>query len=170
MSAQITLTYSSVWPYLYCASVHCFILPLIHNFSPAYKAMIAKSGDDKPRFSFAKQAGTDNYKKWVREMWYFLESIGLWDHTLLDIENPKPVSIILKGEDLKDDAKLEHQEKCADKIYAWTKNNAKCKDYISCMCLGHIQQEFQAVKTDWLAHNFWEWLKKRYTLQNTVSK
>ncbi len=38
------------------------------------------------------------------------------------------------------------------------------------MSLGHIQQEFQAVKTDWLAHDLWEWLKKRYTLQNTASK
>lgn len=41
---------------------------------------------------------------------------------------------------------------------------------MGCICLGHIQQEFQAVKTDWLAHNLWEWLKKRYTLQNTPSK
>ena len=38
------------------------------------------------------------------------------------------------------------------------------------MCLGHIQQEFQAVSTNWTAHALWEWLKKRYTLQNTASK
>ena len=38
------------------------------------------------------------------------------------------------------------------------------------MCLGHIQQEFQALKTKWLAHKLWKWLKKRYTLQNTTSK
>ena len=131
---------------------------------------MGKSGDDEPGFFFAKLAGADNYKKWAREMRYSLESAGLWDHTLSDQENPKPVAIILKGEDLEDDAKLERQEKRADKIHAWTKNNVKCKRYIGCMCLGHIQQESQAVKTDWLAHNLWEWLKKRYTLQNTASK
>lgn len=36
------------------------------------------------------------------------------------------------------------------------------------MWLGHIQQEFQAVKADWPAHDLWEWLKKGYTLQNTA--
>ena len=131
---------------------------------------MGKSGDDEPGFSFAKLAGADNYKKWAREMRYSLESAGLWDHTLSDEENPKPVAIILKGEALNDDAKLERQEKRADKILAWTKNNVKCKGYIGRMCLGHIQQEFQAVKTDWLAHDLWEWLKKRYILQNTASK
>lgn len=75
-----------------------------------------------------------------------------------------------KDKDLEDDAKLERQEKRADKIIAWTKNNVKCKGYIGRMCLSHIQQEFQAVKTDWLAHDLWEWLKKRCTLQNTASK
>ncbi len=38
------------------------------------------------------------------------------------------------------------------------------------MCLGHIQQEFQTVKTDWLPNNLWEWLKKRYPLQNIAIK
>ena len=100
----------------------------------------------------------------------FSRVAGLWDHTLSDKENPKPVVIVLKGEDLKDDAKLERQEKRADKIIAWSKNNVKCKSCIGRMCLGNIQQEFQAVNTDWLAHDLWEWLKKRYTLQNTASK
>ena len=87
-------------------------------------------------------------------MRYSLESIGLWDYTLSDTENPKPVLIILKGEDLKNDAKLECQAKHADKIHAWTKNNVKCKGYIGRMCLSHLQQKFQAVKTDWLVHDF----------------
>lgn len=103
-------------------------------------------------------------------MRYSLESAGLSYHTLSDEENPKPVAIVLKDKDLEDDAKLERQEKRGDKIIAWTKNNIKCKVYIGRMCLGHIQQEFQAVKTDWAAHNLWEWLKKMYTLQNTPSK
>ncbi len=38
------------------------------------------------------------------------------------------------------------------------------------MCLGHIEQKFQTIKTDWSAQDFWEWWKKRYTLQNTASK
>ena len=38
------------------------------------------------------------------------------------------------------------------------------------MCLGHIQQEFQTAKTDWLVHYLRECLKKRYTLQNIPSK
>ncbi len=131
---------------------------------------MGKSGDDEPGFSFAKLAGADNYKKWAREMRYSLESAGLWDHTLPDKENPQPVAIILKDKELEDDVKIERQEKRADKIIAWTKNNVKCKGYIGRMCLGHIQQEFQAVITDWLAHDLWEWLKKRYTLQNTASE
>lgn len=132
---------------------------------------MGKPGDDsEPGFSFAKLDGADNYKKWAREMRYSLESAGLWDHTLPNAENPKPVPILLKGNDFDDDAKVDRQEKRADKITAWNKNNLKCKGYLGRMCLGHIQQEFQAVKTDWLAHELWEWLKKRYTLQNTASK
>lgn len=60
--------------------------------------------------------------------------------------------MILKGDDLNNDVKLEHQKKRVDKIIAWTKNNVKCKDYIGQMCIGHIQLEFQAVKADWAAH------------------
>ena len=101
---------------------------------------MGKSGDDEPGFSFAKLAGADNYKKWAREMRYSLESAGLWDHTLSDEENPKPVAIVLKGEALNDDAKLERQEKRADKIIAWTKNNVICYVYFGRMCLGHFQQ------------------------------
>ncbi len=102
---------------------------------------------------------TMNHKKWAREMRYSLESARLCDHTLPDKENPKPVSIILKNKELEDDVKLDCQEKRADKIIAWTKNNVKCKSYI-----GHIQQEFHTVKMDWLAYDLWEQLKKSYTL------
>ncbi len=131
---------------------------------------MGKSGNDEPGFSFAKLVSADNSKKWAREMRHSLESARLWDHTLPDKENPKPVAIILKDKELEDDVKLERKEKLADKIIAWTKNNVKCKDYIDRMSLGHIQQEFQAVKTDWLAHDLWKWLKKRYTLQITAGK
>ena len=117
---------------------------------------MSKFRDDESGFSFAKLAGTDNYKKWAQKMQYSLEFAGLCDHTLSDTDNPKPVLIFLKGEDLKDDVKLKRQEKYADKILAWTKNNVKYKDFISRMYLSHIQQEFQAVKTDWLAHDLWE--------------
>lgn len=48
-------------------------------------------------------------------------------------------------------------------------NNVKCKSYIGRICLSHIQQEFQAVKIDWLAHGFWKWLNKGYIFKNTVS-
>ncbi len=87
---------------------------------------------------------------------------GLLDQNILDKENSKLVAMILKDKKLEDDAKLERKEKRADKIIAWTKNDIKCKSYIGQMCLDHIQQEFQAVKTEWLAHNSWEWLKKGY--------
>lgn len=103
-------------------------------------------------------------------MWYFLEFAGLWNNTLSDIENSTLAPIVLKKEDLKNDAKLKYQAKYADEIYAWNKTNVKCKGYIDRMCLGHIQQKFQAIKIDWLAHDLWKWLKKRYTLQNTASK
>lgn len=131
---------------------------------------MGKTGDDVAGFAFAKLAGADNYKKWAREMRYSLESAGLWEHTLSSEENPKPLAIELKDEELLSDVKLERQEKRADKIKAWNKSNSKCKEYLGRMCLGHIQQEFQAIKPDWEAHDLWEWLKKRYTLQNTASK
>lgn len=51
-------------------------------------------------------------------MQYSLESAKLWDHTLLDTENPKPMLIVFKGKNLKDDNKLEHPKKHADKIIA----------------------------------------------------
>lgn len=57
-----------------------------------------------------------------------------------------------------------------DQLIAWIKNNVQYKDYISCICFGHIQQKLQSVKRNCLAHNLSEWLKKRYTLENIVSK
>ncbi len=127
---------------------------------------MGKSGDDEPGFSFAKLAGAENYKKWAPEMLYSLESAGLWYHTLPDKENPKPIAIIFKEKKLEDYVKLERQKNRVDMIIAWTKNNVQCKSYIGQMCLGHIQQEFQAVKTDWLANNLWEWVKKRYSSEH----
>lgn len=46
----------------------------------------------------------------------------------------------------------------------------KCKFNIGPMCFSNIQQEFQVVKTDWLALDLWEFLERRYNLQNTPSK
>lgn len=85
-------------------------------------------------------------------------------------KDPKPVAINLKSKKLENNAKLERQKKRADKIPFSTKNNIKCKDYIGSICLGHIQQEFQAVWKNYSTHDLWEWPKKRYTLQNTASK
>ncbi|MCJ1271382.1 hypothetical protein MMC22_011282, partial [Lobaria immixta] len=61
---------------------------------------MGKSDDNKPGFAFAKLAGANNYKKWTRKMRYSLESARLWEHTLLDKENPKPFPIDLKGKKL----------------------------------------------------------------------
>ena len=115
-------------------------------------------GDDEPGFSFANFAGANNYQKWAREMRYSLESARLWDHTVSDRVNPKPVAIVLKDKNREDDAKLERQEKRAEN-YHQDQEQHKRKGHIGSVCLGHIQQEFQAVKTDWLTHDLWEWLK-----------
>ena len=133
-------------------------------------AKMGKTGDEEAGFAFDNLAGADNYKEWAREMRFDHESAGIWDHTLAEKENPKPGPIKLEGLDREDDAKLERQEKRQDKITAWNKSNSKCKGYIGRMCLGHIQQEFEAIKTEWVAHDLWEWLKKRYTLQNAAGK
>lgn len=79
---------------------------------------MGKSEADEPGFSFSKLAHAEKYKKWAREMRYSLESAGLWNHALSDEDNPKPVAIISKDKELKDDAKLERQEKRADKTIA----------------------------------------------------
>lgn len=131
---------------------------------------MAREDDEQPGFAFKKLLGAENYKEWARQMRYSLESAGLWIHTLSVVENPKPAPIILEKKDELNDAKVERQEKRMDKILAWTKSNSKCKGYIGRMCAPHIQQEIQAVKTDWLAEDLWKWLKERYTLQNTASK
>ena len=131
---------------------------------------IVKMGDDEPDFVFAKLAGVDKYRIWAREMRYSLEPAGLWEHTQSATKNPKPAPIGLKAEDLANNAKLERQERCVDKINAWNQNNLNFQGYLGHMCLGQIQQESQAVRADWAAHDLWEWLRKRYTLQNTASK
>lgn len=58
------------------------------------------------------------------------------------------MAIVLKNKNIEVDVKLEHQKKHVDKIITWTKNNIKYKSYINCICLSHIQQKFQAIKTD----------------------
>lgn len=107
-----------------------------------------KTDDNKPGFAFAKLAGANNYKKWACKMRYSLESARLWEYILLDGENPKLFLINLKGKELFNNVKLEQQEKRADKFKVWSKSNSKCKRYLGRMCLGHIQQEFQAIKTN----------------------
>lgn len=82
---------------------------------------MGQSRDNEPGFSFAKLIGTNNYKKWAREIKYSLKCAELWDHTVLAIENRKPVAIVLQGKDLKNDTKLKQQEKRKDKIFAQTK-------------------------------------------------
>lgn len=121
---------------------------------------MGKSENDEPGFSFTKLASADNYKKWAWEMQFSLESVYFWDHTLSDQENLKPVTMILKDENLNYNTKFERLEKQADKIIAWTKKNVKYNDYIGFIYLCHIQQEFQTVKIDWLAHNIWKWSKR----------
>lgn len=49
-------------------------------------------------------------------MYYSLKFIGLWNYILLDNKNPKLVAIILKDKNLKNDAKLEYQKKCINRI------------------------------------------------------
>lgn len=78
---------------------------------------MGKSEDDKPEFHFARLAGVDNYK-WALKIRYALESAGLWDHNFSGGENCKLVIIILKDQDLKDNAKLDLQKKPVDKIIA----------------------------------------------------
>lgn len=51
-------------------------------------------------------------------MCYSLKSAKLWDHTLPNKENWKPMAIILKNKDFKDDAKFKRQKKHANKIIA----------------------------------------------------
>lgn len=114
--------------------------------------MIDKSRENEPGFLFAKLADTDNNNKWAREMQYFFKSADFGDHTLLENENGKPVSIIFRDNDLEDDAKLKRQQKLIDKIIIRIKNNVKYKNYISCICLGYIQEELYTLKTNWLAH------------------
>ncbi len=51
-------------------------------------------------------------------MRYSLGFARLWDHTLPGKENPKPVAIIFKDKELKEDVKLKREEKLADKMIA----------------------------------------------------
>lgn len=94
---------------------------------------------------------------------------NLLDFGYISYWSPR-IPILLKKEDKLDDAKVERQEQQTEKILAWTRSNWRCKGYIGRMCTPHIQQEIQAVNTDWLAEDLWKWLKERYTLQNTASK
>lgn len=131
---------------------------------------MAREDDEQPCFVFKKLLGVENYKEWARQMRYSLKSSGLWIHIILVAENPKPAPTLLKKEDKLDDAKVERQEQQTEKTLAWTRSNSRCRGYIGRMCTPHIQQEIQAVNTDWLAEDLWKWLKERYTLQNTASK
>ncbi len=86
-------------------------------------------------------------------MCYFFEFVKFWENTFLDKENIKLVTIIFQDKELPNDAKFKSPKKYVDKITFWTKNDVKCKSYISRIYLGHIQQEFQAVKIDLLTHS-----------------
>ena len=77
---------------------------------------MGKSKNNKPAFSFAKLANTDNYKKWAQKIQYSLESVRFWDYIFLNKKNSQLVTIIFKYKDLKDNAKLKYQKKHADKI------------------------------------------------------
>lgn len=103
-------------------------------------------------------------------MYYSLKSAELWMHTLLVAKDLKPAPIIFKAEDKLDDAKIKCQEKQMEKILIWTKSNLKCKRYIRRIYAPHNQQDIQILKIDWLTKELWKQLKKRYILQNILSK
>lgn len=78
--------------------------------------MMGKSDGDKLGFSFAKLTSIDNYKKWAQKIQYFLKFAGLWDYIFSKKENPRPVTIIFKGNNLNNNVKLIYQKKYLDKI------------------------------------------------------
>lgn len=65
-----------------------------------------------------------------------------WNYILSDKRNPELVDIIVKEKDLKNDTKLEDQEKHTNEIITWTKYNVKYKNYFCCIYFIYIYEKF----------------------------
>ena len=123
---------------------------------------------NEKEFTFKKLQGAENYKQWNRDMTFALQDAKLWGH--IDESARRPPELKEKPDDDEDRKKRIYQR--WEKIQDFDLNVLKTAAKISRMCTDKVQKEFLAMKnsTEWDPRILWDWLKKRYTLQNFASK
>ena len=101
-------------------------------------------------------------------MTFALQDAKLWGH--IDGSARRPPVLKEKPDD--DEDRKERIYQRWEKIQDFDLNVIKTTAKISRMCSDTVQKEFLAVKnsTEWDPKELWDWLKKRYTLQNFASK
>lgn len=123
---------------------------------------------NEKEFTFKKLRGAENYKQWNRDMTFALQDAKLWDHIMGSAKRPPELKETSDDDEDRKERIYQRWKKVRDFDLDVRKTAAK----ISRMCTDTVQKEFLAVKTstEWDPKELWDWLKKRYTLQNFASK
>ena len=101
-------------------------------------------------------------------MTFALQDAKLWDHIMGSARRPPELKETSDDDEDRKERIYQRWEKIRDFDLDVRKTAAK----ISRMCTDTVQKEFLAVKTsvEWDPKELWDWLKRRYTLQNFASK
>ncbi len=119
-------------------------------------------------FMFRKLQEAENYKQWNQDMIFALKDAKLWDHIMRSARRPTE----LKETKNDDEDRKERIYQRWKRIWDFNLDVRKTAAKISRICTDTVQKEFLTVKnsTEWDPKKLWDWLKRRYTLQNFASK
>ena len=119
-------------------------------------------------YKFKKLQGAENFKQWSRDMTFALQEAKLWEHISGTAMRPPE----LKSRTDDDEDRQERIWQRSEKIRDFDQDVQRATAKISKMCSSTVQKEFLSLhkSTEWKPKDLWEWLEKRYTLQNFASK
>ncbi len=117
---------------------------------------------------FKKLQGAENYQRWNRDMALALQDTKFWHHIMGFARRPPE----LKETSDDDEDRKERIYQRWQLIQDYDQELCKATTKISRMCTDAVQKEFLAIKppNEWDPKELWDWLKKRYTFQNSASK
>lgn len=122
---------------------------------------------------FKKLQGAENYKQWNRDMTLALQDTKFWHH--ITGFATRPPKLAETSDDDNDDDDDDREERIYQRwqlIQDFDQDVREAATKISRMCTDTVQNEFLAIKpsNEWDPKELWDWLKKRYTLQDFASK
>lgn len=122
----------------------------------------------KRHLIIVKLRGSENYQKWERAAALALIKVSLWEY----INGEQKEFSVIKTTREDTSKQQDRIDKRIEKRQKYFQQQKKIVDLIKSFCTNIVQQEFISKKNleSWNLKNLWDFLKKRYTLNNWVIK